>query len=139
MTVKIQLKQIKKRGEHITACPYELTTRPETLRQLITLLVTDGVESYNARLAQKDRTVLLAQTDMEAMETIGKIGFGIPYGSREADLEESLAAAIQGCEDGLFRIFIGDREPESLDAPLNLQENDTITIIRLVMLTGGYF
>ena len=45
----------------------------------------------------------------------------------------------QGCEDGLFRIFIGEREPEGLDAPLYLQENDTITIIRLVMLTGGYF
>ena len=139
MKVIIQLKQIKKRGGHITACPYELASTPETLRQLITLLVTDGVESYNARLAQKDRSVLLSQSDMEAMETIGKIGFGVPYGNREADLGAAVSAAIQGCEDGLFRIFIGEREPEGLDAPLYLQENDTITIIRLVMLTGGYF
>lgn len=139
MNIRIQLKQIKKRGGYVTACPYELASTPETLRQLITLLVTDGVESYNARLAQKDRSVLLSQSDMEAMESIGKIGFGIPYGNREVDLAESVNAAIQGCEDGLFRIFIGEREPEGLDAPLYLQENDTITIIRLVMLTGGYF
>ena len=139
MIIQIQLKQIKKRGDHITACPYELDPVPENLRQLITGLVADGVKSYNARLAQKDSTVLLSKEDMEAMETIGKIGFGIPYGNREADLDEAAAAAIQGFEDGLFRIFIGDREAEKLDAPLNLQENDTITIIRLVMLTGGYF
>lgn len=139
MTVQIQLKQIKKRGAQITACPYELASRPDTLRQLITMFVSHGAESYNSRLLQKDRTVLLSQEDMDAMETIGKIGFGIPYGTREADMEKALTAAIQGFEDGLFRIFIGDREPESLDAPLNLQENDIITIIRLVMLTGGYF
>lgn len=139
MTVHMQLKQLKKRGAHITACPYELTATPETLRQLIIQLVTEGVAGYNARLGLQDAEVVLSQADMEAMEQIGKIGFGIPYGSREADLEDALDAAIQGYKDGLFRIFVGDRETEDLDAPLNLQENDTITIIRLVMLTGGYF
>lgn len=139
MTVQIQLKQIKKRGAHITACPYDLNPVPQTMRQLITQLVTLGVQEYNARLLQKDRTALLTQADMEAMETIGKIGFGIPYGSREAELGESIDAALQGYEDGLFRIFIGDREAEDPDSPLNLQENDIVTIIRLVMLTGGYF
>lgn len=73
------------------------------------------------------------------MSQIGKIGFGIPYGNREADPEEAVETAIQGYEDGLFRFFVGDREVESLDAPLTLQEEDTITILRLVMLTGGFF
>ncbi len=139
MTVHMQLKQLKKRGAHITACPWQLEPVPETLRHLIIQLVTEGVAGYNARLGRQDAEVVLSQEDMEAMEQIGKIGFGIPYGSREADLEDALDAAIQGYKDGLFRIFIGDREAEDLDAPLNLRENDTITIIRLVMLTGGYF
>ncbi len=139
MTVQIHLKQIKKRGEYITACPWVVAPVPENLRQLITMLVTHGVRSYHERLSQKDSTVPLSREDMEAMEAIGKIGFGIPYGTREVDLAEAVDAAIQGCEDGLFRVFIGDREPEHLDAPLNLRENDTVTIIRLVMLTGGYF
>ena len=139
MTVQIQLKQLKKRGAHITACPYDLNPVPQTMRQLITQLVTRGVHEYNARLAQKEKNVLLSREEMEVMETIGKIGFGIPYGSREAELGESIDAALQGYEDGLFRIFIGDREAEDLDSPLNLQENDIVSIIRLVMLTGGYF
>ena len=73
------------------------------------------------------------------MSRVGKIGFGIPFGSREADLTEALETACQGFADGLYRVFIGDREIEDLDAPLHLQEGDSVTIIRLVMLTGGYF
>ena len=139
MTVQIQLKQIKKRGGHLASCPYELNPVPETLRQLLTLLVTDGVQGYNARISGKLERVLLSEDAMAAMEQIGKIGFGIPYGTREADLEAAIASALQGFSDGLFRVFIGDRESGALDEPLDLQENDTITIIRLVMLTGGYF
>lgn len=139
MTVYIQMKQIKKRGAHIIGCPYILDPAPESLRHLITHLVSDGVRSYNARLARKDETVVLSRESMEAMETIGKIGFGIPYGTREADRQEAIESALQGFEDGLYRIFIGEREVESLDERLHLKEDDTITIIRLVMLTGGFF
>lgn len=139
MTVHIHLKQIKKRGGHVAACPWELNPVPETLRQLLTLLVTNGVQGYNARIAGKPERVVLSEDAMAAMEQIGKIGFGIPYGTREADLDAAIASALQGFADGLFRVFIGDREAEALDEPLDLRENDTITIIRLVMLTGGYF
>lgn len=139
MIVHIHLKQIRKRGGHITACPCELNPVPKNLRQLITALVSNGVYSYNARIKGENQAVVLSLEDMEAMEQIGKIGFGIPYGTREADLEEAIEVALRGFEDGLFRIFIDDREVESLDSPLKLRENDTITIIRLVMLTGGFF
>ena len=138
MTVQIHLKQLKKRGGHIAACPVDLNPVPETLRQLITILVLRGVEAYNCKISSREAPVLTEET-MEQMEQIGKIGFGIPYGSQEADASQALETAIQGYEDGLFRIFIGSRETESLDSPLDLQEDDTITIIRLVMLTGGYF
>ena len=139
MKVYISAKQIKKKGNQIASCPYELKAVPNTLRQLISLLVTDGVEAYNQRLQSKGNTSLLTKDDIDAMSQVGKIGFGIPFGSREANLSDALETAMQGFEDGLYRLFIGEREIESLDALLNLQEEDTITIIRLVMLTGGYF
>ena len=139
MKVYISAKQIKKRGNQVAACPYELHSLPETLRQLISILVSDSVESYNKRLQGKADAVALSQEDIDAMSQVGKIGFGIPFGNRDADLRDALETAFQGFEDGLYRLFIGEQEIESLDAPLHLQEEDTITIIRLVMLTGGYF
>lgn len=139
MKVYISAKQIKKRGNQVAAYPYELRTAPDSLRQLITILVSDGVESYNQRLQAKNDTSVLTKDDIDAMSQVGKIGFGIPFGSKEANLQDALQTAFQGFEDGLYRIFVGDQEIESLDALLELQEEDTITIIRLVMLTGGFF
>lgn len=139
MKIYISAKQIKKRGNQIAAIPYELPSLPETLRQLIAMLVSDGVERYNRRFAEKNDGCVLTKDDLDAMSQVGKIGFGIPFGSRKADLENALETAFQGFEDGLYRLFVGDQEIETLDAPLDLQEEYTITIIRLVMLTGGYF
>jgi hypothetical protein len=139
MNVYITAKQIKKRGNQVVPYPCVLQIVPQTLRQLITILVIDGVERYNQRLQAKEGAAILTKHDMDAMSQVGKIGFGIPFGSRQADLQEALETAFQGFEDGLYRLFVGEQEIESLDAPLHLQEEDTITIIRLVMLTGGYF
>lgn len=139
MKVYISAKQIKKRGSQVSTIPYELRTAPDTLRQLISILVSDSVESYNQRLLAKEETTILAKDDIDAMSQVGKIGFGIPFGSREANLQDAQETAIQGFEDGLYRVFIEEREIESLDAAMELQEEDTITIIRLVMLTGGFF
>ena len=139
MKLYINVKQIKKRGNRITACPYELPTPPETLRQLITMLVSDSVEGYRQRLLTKEDTMILTQEVMDDMSLVGKIGFGIPFGRQQADLGDALETAVQGFEDGLYRLFVGEQEIESLDAPLHLQEEDTVTIIRLVMLTGGFF
>lgn len=139
MKVYISAKQIKKRGNQVSAIPYELRTVPDTLRQLISILVSDSVESYNQRLLAKEETTCLTKDEIDAMSQVGKIGFGIPFGSREANLQDAQETALQGFEDGLYRVFIGEREIESLDAAMELHEEDTITIIRLVMLTGGFF
>ena len=139
MKVYISAKQIRKKGNQVTACSYELPAAPETLRQLITVLVSDSVESYNRRLLAKEDIAPVPKDAVEAMSQVGKIGFGIPFGSRQADLGDALETAMQGFSDGLYRVFVGEREMDSLDAPLHLQEEDTVTIIRLVMLTGGYF
>ena len=139
MKVYISVKQIKKRAGQVAACPYEVKTVPDTLRQLISILVSNEVKSYNLRLKEKESTAIHTKEEIDDMSQVGKIGFGIPYGSNPADFQEALETAVQGFEDGLYRIFIGEQEIELLDAPLHLQEEDTITIIRLVMLTGGFF
>ena len=139
MKVYISVKQIKKRARQIDACPYELNPVPDTLRQLIFTLVSNEVKDYNLRIKDKESTAFHTKEEIDDMSQVGKIGFGIPYGSNPANFQEALETAVQGFEDGLYRIFIGEQEIESLDAPLDLHEDDTITIIRLVMLTGGYF
>lgn len=139
LEIYINAKQLSKRKPRVAACSFILAEQPRNLRDLIRVLVINSVNDYNRRVRNQNAAKPISADDLESLSRIGKIGFGIPYGSREADPAEAVETAIQGYDDGLFRFFIGDREVESLDAPLMLQEGDTITIIRLTMLTGGYF
>lgn len=139
MKLYINAKQIKKRGAAVAAVPMEFPSAPQTLQELITALVHDGVRAYHNRLAGKDQFPLLSDDAMEAMAQVGKIGFGIPFGTAQADSGDAVEAALQGYKDGLYRVFLNDREIESLDEQLHLQEEDELTILRLVMLTGGFF
>lgn len=139
MTIYIQAKQPGKRKPYVAACRYDLEEKPRTLRDLIRMLVCDGVSAYNSRIGEKHDGTPLSSEELEDMGQVGKIAFGIPYGTREADCEAALETAYQGYSDGLLRIFIGQREIETLDGPLELGDGDTVTIIRLVMLTGGFF
>lgn len=138
MRIYINAKQIHKKPR-IAACCWEPERVPGDLRELIGMLVAEGVRSFNSRLREQEPRRVLSEAELEQMSQVGRIGFGIPFGSREADPAEALETAIRGFEDGLYRVFVGEREIASLDTPLQLREGDTITMIRLVMLTGGWF
>jgi len=70
------------------------------------------------------------------MAQVGKIAFGINYGGKEQELEPAVNNAIQAFEDGLYRIFQGENELEGLETPIDINDNDELTFIRLTMLTG---
>ena len=139
MRIQISAKQIHKKKQNVASYVWELPERPDDLCGLIRMLVLSGVSEYNRRVNECQTPQPLSASRMEDLGLVGKIGFGVPFGSQRADAEDALEAALQGFRDGLYRVFVGDREIESLEEPLVLQEDDMITIIRLVMLTGGYF
>ena len=138
MRINVQMKQITRRRQQVVPVPYDLPGKPGTGRELITMLVWEEVHRY--RLRRQDENGQLNSTEeMEDMAFVGKIAFGISLSSGEADEEKAVATALQGFEDGLFRMFIEDTEVETLDSPIAIEEGSTLTLIRLTMLTGGYF
>ena len=139
MRIQISAKQIHKKRQHVATQTWNLAEEPADLQELIRMLVLSSVDEYNRRVSEGQTPQPLSASQMEDLGLVGKIGFGIPFDKREANPEDALETALQGFRDGLFRVFICDREIESLDEPLDLREDDTVTIIRLVMLTGGYF
>ncbi len=139
MKVYIQVKKLGKRMQTVGSIPYELAGCPATLRDLICNMVTQGVAEYNGRLQSGEQYKALSDSEIQDMGQVGKIAFGIPFGQKEADSAKAVDAALLAFTDGLYRFFVGEQEIRELDAPLQLQEGDTIAIIRLTMLTGGLF
>lgn len=138
ITIRINIRQLGKKRNTINAVPFVLPKKPNTVRDLITSVVMVCVAAYNERV-RKGETIIrpMTQESLSDMEMIGKLAFGVNYGGKEANEAKAVATALQGFMDGLYRAFLDETELVDLDAPLMIRENDTITFIRLTMLTGS--
>ncbi|MED3561752.1 hypothetical protein [Bacillus xiapuensis] len=138
MNIYISLKSLAKRKNFITKKPYELQKKPNTLRELITQVVTQNVEQFNNKTSNPETPLInfLSNLDIEQQAQAGKVGFQTLYNDKKADLARAIETAIQAFEDGLYRVFINDQEAEQLDTPLVVTEEADVVFIRLTMLTG---
>ncbi len=140
MIIHVNIRQLGKKRNAISAVPFDLPAQPATVRELITAVVQVCVASYNERVHKGETGIRpMTEENLTDMETIGKLAFGVNYGGKEADEAVAIANALQGFEDGLYRIFLGETELTVLDAPLALTEQDELTFIRLTMLSGSIF
>lgn len=136
MTIKVNIKQLGKKRSRIAEVPFVLENAPSTVRELIKEAVHTCVSEYNERVKKGEDAAPVSAEEISEMSEIGKIAFGINYGGKTADERAALENALQSYEDGLYRIFIGENELGSISDSISLSENDSITFIRLTMLTG---
>lgn len=137
MNVKINLKQIGERRPKVAPVVFEYPSAPHTLRELITQTTAACVNAFNERIrADKEQIGPLSKERIGDLAKVGKIAFGIRYGDRQQDLESAKANAIQAFEDGIYRVFLNDTELTQLDQELQINEDDSLTFIRLTMLAG---
>lgn len=137
MILKINLKQIGERKQKIAPIDFEYDPLPNTVRELITQTVTRCVEAYNERVRAGDTRVKpLSEKEISDRADIGKIAFGINYGEKEQPIDKAIDNALQSFEDGIYRVFVNDTALEQLDDNVILSENDSLTFIRLTMLSG---
>ncbi|WP_342433267.1 hypothetical protein [Neobacillus sp. FSL H8-0543] len=136
MKVFVSVKQAGKRKEFIKEEELVLNGNPSTLRELITEIIHKNVESYNSRPLDSKLVHYLSFDEIESQVSTGKVGFGYRVNEQQADAEKAIETAMLAFTDGLYRVFIGDEESESLDAPLAIKEGDVLTFIRFTMLSG---
>ena len=113
----------------------ELKDKISTTKDLITELVKINVEKFNKKI--DDKNILSIMTNEYIAEAVraGKIGDEV-HGDKKANLEKALDTAYLSFEDGLYCIFINNKQSEKLDDSLNLKDGDILTLIRLTMLAG---
>ena len=139
VNILVTVKQAGKRRDRIAALPFALERTPHTLRELICELVRTCTAQYNERVRRGESSAPLSDVQMDAMSETGKFAFGINYGGKEACEKDALETALQAFEDGLFRVFLNERELTEPEAPLSVRENDRVLLIRLTMLAGSMF
>ena len=135
MQIFVRVKTPGKRKDVLTSVPREIPP-VGSLRELLTVLVRQEVESVNRRDTEAQLTAWLTSEQIDAEAETGKVGFGRLWSDRKADTEKAVANAVQCFEDGLVRVFMGDTELTEPDAPLSVPEGAEFTFIRLTFLAG---
>ena len=136
LDIYIKLKSIGKRRPILENVPYDLPGGISSLRQLIEAIVRQEVGKYNSRGLENMLVPFLSEAEIAEQSTVGKVGFGRLYSDKQADAEKAVETALQGFEDGLFRVLVNDKEVVDLDGALEIFEKDTLTFVRLTFLTG---
>ncbi|WP_144549775.1 hypothetical protein [Bacillus sp. X1(2014)] len=137
MKIYVTMKSLAKRKEYLTKQVIDLEEVPQTLRQLLTGLVTTEVQAFNAEISEAILVRFLTSEEIQQQAHAGKVGFGTKYNEQPTGCHQAVKTAIQAYEDGLFRVFMNEQELPELDGPLEIREGDHLTFIKLTMLSGS--
>ncbi|KQN96282.1 hypothetical protein [Paenibacillus sp. Leaf72] len=136
MIVYITVKSLGKKKSYLDRLEWTFANKPDTLKALITDLITVNVQKFNQKETDVPLVPYLTQSDVELQAETGKVGFGSIYNEQRASLDEALCTALLAFEDGLYKVFINGDEVEQMDSPLNIQDGDDLALIRFTMLAG---
>lgn len=113
------------------------TQQPTTLRQLIGDLVAIELAEYAQRQQQRSLLRVLTPADLATGVETGRYGTEPRPTQPAPPLDEAVARAIEGFNDGLYFVFLDEQQIDSLDAPLRPAPDSRLRFVRLVALAGG--
>lgn len=133
MIVKIANKSIAK-SRNIDYVDYCIKDNIEILEELIANLVNIEIDKY-----ENKEIDVLRQEDIDEMLEKGKVTFAFSYDEEKIDRKKATDIACQAFKDGLFLVFIDDKEIKSLNENINIRQNSQLVFIKLCMYTGRYY
>lgn len=144
MELKVQMKQAGRRENKITTAKLLIKGNPSTIRELLESMVKATHAMHYAKVGLSDafekgdlsQAFILNEEDIENKAVSGKIDFGFLKNEKMISEEEAVNNALQAFEDGLAAVFIDGNRYENLDDTILLTGEETITFVKLVMLTG---
>lgn len=111
----------------------------ETLSDLLRACVKNEVSRYNKKRMNLDILPFLSPENAHEQSLLGKVTFRGIKNESKADLEKSRMIVFQAFKDGLFTVFIDEKEIKSLETRIRLEANTKITFLKLTFLTGTFW
>jgi hypothetical protein len=119
-----------------------------TARQLITAAVAAEVAAFQARCEEASLVQVLTREGLAralaggAVRTGGPQDDTVPVGTVlvdtvPVDAGAAVDVALLAFADGLFKVFVADRELAADDAPVALADGARLLFLRLMPLAGG--
>lgn len=144
MNISISVRQLGKKHPILQEKSISLDTSAPvvTVRTFIELIVKHQVALFHSNSFEwedQDTIHLPKENYLPILTDTGKVGFGAVYNHNKVDVAKAQENAIVAFEDGLYALFQGDDQLESLGEEIDLSQNKSITFIRLTFLAGSYW
>ena len=144
MNINISVKQLGKKHPLLQEKNIDLAVENPiiTTQKLIESIVDHQVQLFRSRsfeFEDEDKIHLPKENYLPILTDTGKVGFGALYNHNQVDLAKAQENAIVAFEDGLYAVFYGDDQLETLTEEIDLSQNKSITFIRLTFLAGSYW
>lgn len=115
----------------------ELSPGEVPARRLIEAAVAAEVSAFAARAEENGFVRVLTADGLREDLARGAVRLGDPErGTPDVDLAAATEAALLAFEDGIFKIFVGEREVRP-GVPAWLEDGASLLFLRLVPLAGG--
>ena len=144
MNISISVKQLGKKHPLLQEKNIALAIENPviTTQKLIESIVDHQVQLFRSasfEFEDEDKIHLPKENYLPILTDTGKVGFGALYNHNQVDLAKAQENAIVAFEDGLYAVFYGDDQLETLSEEIDLSQNKSITFIRLTFLAGSYW
>ena len=144
MNIRISVKQLGKKHPILQekSIALDIENPVITTQKLIESIVEYQVQLFHSssfEFEDEDKIHLPKENYLPILTDTGKVGFGALYNHNKVDLAKAQENAIVAFEDGLYAVFYGDDQLETLTEEIDLSKNKSITFIRLTFLAGSYW
>lgn len=124
-------------GRSVEATQVVVPEDAGTLRDLLTILVRHELASYKRRREATTTLRVLTPADLARGVETGAYGRERRAVAAPPPEAEAIERAIEAFGDGLFFVFVDDLQVEELDAPVVVNADSVLRLVRLVALAGG--
>ncbi|AZI45147.1 hypothetical protein EHF33_19320 (plasmid) [Deinococcus psychrotolerans] len=80
---------------------------------------------------------VLTERDISGGAATGRISVAPQERGGTVTVEDATQNALRAYRDGLYYVFVDDKQIESLNEPLALRPDSTLLLLRLTALAGG--
>jgi hypothetical protein len=126
----------RRRGVQEHNLELALPPGPATARQIIEAAVASEVAAYRARAQEANLVRLLTEKSLLDDLERGAVRMGDTGLAADIDLAAAVEAALLAFDDGIFKVFVGEREVEG-SVLADLSDGARVLFLRLVPLAGG--
>lgn len=78
----------------------------------------------------------LSKEEIGQQAALGRVKFSDSYQENMGDMETAIQVMMQDFKDGLFRVYLNEKECLDLKEKLDIKDGDDVVLVRLVMLAG---